>query len=376
MNKERLIQTLQVQSESYNSFRMFAYIIRQLNEIGCEYYVHNGNIYATKGKQKYFPCVVSHIDTVHQIQTSFEVLEFNDKLTAFNRDTMTQTGIGGDDKVGVFICLESLRIHDNIKAAFFHDEEVGCVGSYEADCDFFDDCGFVLQCDRRGNSDFIIEACGVELSGKAFKKAVKNIVYRYGYDFEKGLMTDVMALKENYIDAAMANISCGYYNPHCDNEYVSINDVAWCLNLVTDIITTLNGKAFKSYYQPKLNWSMKATPKKDTAVNKPVSPFNADSRNYTTEVWQPETNTWKKIDNDDKFKRDWEYWENEFAKIKSKQKEDNDSHAYSMHCDSCRENVPTEYVPEFRSNICASCLLSYETYNSYKNDSNGVNFDS
>lgn len=370
MNKERLINTLQVQSESYKQFRMFAYIIRQLSDIGCDYYVHNGNIYATKHTnevQSYYPCMVAHMDTVHDIQSDFHVMEFNDRLTAFNRRTMRQTGIGGDDKVGIYIALEALRKFDNIKAAFFRDEEVGCEGSYSPHHSFFGDCGFIIQCDRKGNTDFITEASGITLAGKAFKKAVKSIIYKYGYDFERGLMTDVMALKENYIDAAMCNISCGYYNPHCDYEYVSINDVAWCQNMVFEIIEALNDKPYRCYYQRNLKSYGKSLYNADKGKNKPTSPFNADSRNFTTEHHVSKIKPLK-------MDMPFDYWENEFSKLRKKF--DGDDHAHDTYCDSCREHTLTTYIPEFRMNVCDTCLLSLDNYNSYQTDSDRVNLDS
>ena len=242
--KHKLIEVLSIQSESYNQYRMFAYIIRELNRLGCTYYTHDGNIYATKGNADKFPCVVSHMDTVHDIGEDLTVLDIDGVLTGFNCYTMTQSGIGGDDKVGVFVCLQALDKCDNIKAVFFRDEEVGCGGSYQADKDFFTDCKFVLQCDRRGNTDFVINASGYELSNSLFQDDVLPILTKYGYSFSDGAMTDVMALKSLGIPCSMANISCGYYNPHMDNEYVVIGDVYNVLDMVLDIIHELPNKDY------------------------------------------------------------------------------------------------------------------------------------
>jgi hypothetical protein len=149
---------------------------------------------------------------------------------------MEQVGIGGDDKVGVFITLEMLRKFDNMKVAFFRDEEVGCRGSYVADMGFFSNCRFILQCDRRGNDDFIIDASGIELSSSKFQDDVFPIISNYGYKFAHGMMTDVMALKENGVRCSVANIGCGYYNPHTAQEYVSVYDVEVCMEMCETII--------------------------------------------------------------------------------------------------------------------------------------------
>ncbi len=73
-----------------------------------------------------------------------------------------------------------------------------------------------------------------------FQSDVLPIVTKYGYSFAHGAMTDVMALKELGIQCSMANMSCGYYNPHMDNEYVIINDVFVTLDMVLDIIHELH----------------------------------------------------------------------------------------------------------------------------------------
>lgn len=240
MNLQKLIRILRIQTETYDQFRMFAYIIREVKTIpGCLYYANKGNLYITKGVVNDYPCLVAHMDTVHKICEDLTTVKIGENITGFNRYTMQQSGIGGDDKVGVFIALECLHLFDHIKIAFFRDEEGGCKGSYEADTSFFDNCNFVLQCDRQGNRDFVTEAAGVELSSKTFKSAVLNLMKMYGYSFSKGMMTDVMALKELEISCSMANISCGYYNPHTEFEFVNIHDIENCLNLVKSIIQQL-----------------------------------------------------------------------------------------------------------------------------------------
>ena len=252
---------LKIQSYSGQQFRMFAYIIRQISKIpNVQYYTYNGCIYVTKGNTNSYPCIVSHMDTVHPICEDLSILEYEGKLTGFNTVTMTQTGVGGDDKVGIYIALESLHHMENIKAVFFRDEEVGCLGSYEPDNDFFNDVNFVLQCDRRGNSGFVTNASGVELSSNGFQSDVKPILNKYGYSFVNGAMTDVMALRESGICISMANIECGYYNPHCDNEYVNIQDVENCKQMVLDIFDTLKKRydvkphKKQKYFGQKYKW--------------------------------------------------------------------------------------------------------------------------
>ena len=280
---EKLKEVLKIQSSSYEQFRMFAYIIRQLQDIpNTHYFVVDGNIYIERGDAEDYPCIVAHMDTVHEIVEDLHPLEMNGKITGFNRVSMEQTGIGGDDKVGIFIALECLREFDNIKVAFFRDEEVGCLGSYDAHMHFFKNCRFVLQCDRRGNSDFITDASGVELSSKAFQDDVLPIISGYGYKFANGMMTDVMALKENGIRCSVANISCGYYNPHHYTEYVNIADVENCLEMCKTIIKYCT-KTYKHKYKPR---------------------YITHAYSYTQKSWTPAA----KQQTNDKI-----YWEDDFG---------------------------------------------------------------
>ena len=255
MNLHKLIEILQVQTVSYEQFRMFAKIIREVKSIPeCNFYTHNGNIYITKGEADGYPCLVAHMDTVHDMVEDLTPVRIDGNIIGVNQVTMMQTGIGGDDKVGVFIALECLRLFDPIKVAFFRDEETGCEGSYEADMAFFDNCNFVLQCDRQGNEDFVVNAAGVELSSFKFQMQIAPLLDTFNYQMTSGLMTDVMALKDCGLSCSAANISCGYFNPHTDHEYVNIDSVENCFNLVISIIDQMGNTKFPHMLEEPGHW--------------------------------------------------------------------------------------------------------------------------
>lgn len=240
--------------------------------MNVDYFVNDGNIYATKGDGlNGYPCIVSHTDTVHEICTGkVEVIEVKGNLVAFNADNLEQIGTGGDDKNGIYVCLEILANCDNVKAVFFRDEETGCNGSYNALTTFFEDCNFILQCDRKGNSDFVTNAASTELSSKEFQQTIKPIVNKFGYSFYKhGGLTDVVALKEIGVNLCMANISCGYYNPHSPSEYINLRDLHNTYKLVHAIVVKhgktyfkhrAKVKRYKSYNSGynSLNWEYPA----------------------------------------------------------------------------------------------------------------------
>ena len=354
----RLKEILVIQSESYKQWRMFAFLIRKLTALEVPFYVNDGCIYATKGISDIYPCVVAHMDTVHDICEDLAVLEVGNKLTGFNRVKMKQTGIGGDDKVGIYLALELLMKFDNIKVAFFRDEEIGCGGSYNAELDFFSNCSFVLQGDRRGNKDFIHRASGTQLCSKNFKKVISPILKKYKYDFEEGMMTDVMALKEIGLSISCANISCGYYNPHMAHEYVNIPDVMNCLALMDEIIT-LHGnirwehKAHKAgkggYYSGKWSsWDDEYVPPKQI--------WNANTKQWeVTSLGYDKIGRTKLTD----AERD-DVWRN-FKPFENDESEDfYDNTPVVNHCDFCQQSLPLTFVHNYNAYLCSDCATYFE----------------
>jgi hypothetical protein len=191
------------------------------------------------------------MDTVHDIYSGFTVREIDDKLFAlqnYGKKNVSKAGIGGDDKVGVFIALEMLKTFDNIKVAFFTNEEVGCVGSNAVDLEWFKDTAFVLQGDRRGNNEIIYSDMNGVVASDEFMNDTKPIATKHGYVFsDQGSYTDATTMSGNGLCVSAYNIACGYYKAHTIDEYVVISDVEKSLNLFIDIIQQLTVDSNKQY---------------------------------------------------------------------------------------------------------------------------------
>jgi tripeptide aminopeptidase len=266
-NKQLLFNTMSVQSASYDMILMENYILdyvtREPNTTWEADYI--GNIYVTKtdGSTDNFPCVVAHMDTVHSVlpNNEFSIISHDGTWFGFNPVRRELTGIGGDDKVGIFVALSCLSHFDNIKVAFFVNEEVGCAGSGKADMTFFDDTTMVLQCDRKGYGEFVREIYGsTEMFGTEFLMAVYPILMDYNFDtITWGGITDVGELKDRGLGVVAANISCGYYNPHSKSEYIVLKDVEATLNMVMDIIEQLGDQVW-AHVAPAPNWSYTGKP--------------------------------------------------------------------------------------------------------------------
>lgn len=194
-----------------------------------------GNLYARKGESASCPCIAAHLDQAQRIHSKdFRAIETRDIIFGYSPSSHQIEGLGADDKNGVFIALEALKKYDCLKAVFFKEEETGCQGSSHAEMKFFDDCRYVIQCDRRGNSDLITSIGCTDLCSEKFIQDIDP--ERWGYKEAQGMMTDVEALKERGLSVSAVNISCGYYNPHTDEEITVKRDLEKCWKLVQHII--------------------------------------------------------------------------------------------------------------------------------------------
>lgn len=258
---ELLKEVLSVPTYTYEEEQMVQFIVDWLKKNNIEHYVDEYlNVYAIKQTGELpndfiFPCVVAHTDTVHQIDTinikelmlenAYKELKLS--LKAFN-DAGSPTGIGGDDKCGVFACLELLKELPNIKAAFFVSEETGCHGSRKADPSFFTNVGYAIQFDAPENW-MVTETCfGTRLFDRKsdfFAECDKIIQEGMGSkrQYMKHPYTDVYALKDKF-DFSCINISIGYYNYHTRNEYVVIEDVFNGIEMGKKMIDALGNKKY------------------------------------------------------------------------------------------------------------------------------------
>ena len=195
----------------------------------------HGNLFVTKGEAESYPCLCAHMDQVQHLHpTDFVCIEDQGVIFGYSPKQHKQCGLGADDKNGIFIALQCLEHYDVLKCAFFVGEEIGCVGSHAADIEFFADCRFCAQIDRRGNSDMVTSISFGSICSEEFAKAAD--CETYGYAVSTGLMTDVEALRCNGVTVSCINMSCGYYEPHTDHEFTVVEDVKKCHVFVCHLI--------------------------------------------------------------------------------------------------------------------------------------------
>ena len=273
-NLEKFKELLSVPSKTYQEEDMVEYLCSEMDSIaGVTYYRDDMmNIYATKGglaDGEFYPMFIAHTDTVHQkidkiivkeeklvrpstFGKTFDKTEV-DCLKAYTENG-GPTGIGGDDKCGIFICLELLKQLDKVKIGLFVSEETGCHGSSKCDENFLKDVGYITQYDAPGNH-LISEICsGVRLfdrEGEFFTKVLKVIEESFGNEMlvQSHPYTDVSQLKKK-ADVSCINMSCGYYNMHSNQEFVSIEDVRRAIEAGKNMVKELGYKKYEYVYKP------------------------------------------------------------------------------------------------------------------------------
>jgi len=272
MNLNKFKELLSVPTKTYKESKMVEYLISTIGDMDgvtltCD--EHN-NIYATKGtldEGEFYPMFISHTDTVHDLIDEIIVKEEylirpftfgkdfgRDQvlcLKAYDKDD-NPTGIGGDDKCGIYICLELLSQLDKVKVAFFVSEETGCHGSKLVDKEFLKDVGYCVQYDAPGDHLISYSCFGTVLfdtEGEFFKTAIQSITNSFKNEMlvQSHPYTDIMMIKQKS-DFSCINISCGYYNMHSPSEFVCIDDVSRAIDAGLNLVKDLEFKKYEFKY--------------------------------------------------------------------------------------------------------------------------------
>ena len=146
-------------------------------------------------------------------------------LPSYNKET--QVSLGADDKNGIWVILSLLAEGFEFNFAFFHGEEVGCVGSKKAMSNpvigmFIErNCPYAITIDRRNSGDIIGwgQRYCVTLDDR-----LETFSNKHGFNYvcASGLSSDAGPISQA---CEAVNISCGYYEPHTYREYTNLNEL-------------------------------------------------------------------------------------------------------------------------------------------------------
>lgn len=283
-----LINLLKVPSMSKKEYYMRKFIVKKLKEMNVPYTEdETGNIYNLIPNT---PLLSAHMDTVGDAE-DIAVLNFiyEEKgiISGFGN-------IGADDKVGIFIILELLKRYENISFVFTVQEETGSVGArmfVNNNSELLNELLYCIVIDRRGDSDIIStqnDYCVQELEND-----ILSIIT--GFKPALGSISDADVFND-YLSCI--NISCGYYKPHTQDEFIIWSNVVKTYHAVKTIITKLINK-YEIPVKTKYSWSSSSAalskygkyPRDYYDYEKDYSKYNSSS--YTSKLNKKQEDLWE-----------------------------------------------------------------------------------
>lgn len=196
------------------------HIKQMLKKTHDEVTVADGYVYA----QGIFPVLlVAHLDTVHEKLPNMIVYDQTQDIIS------SPNGIGGDDRAGVYMIFEILKLF-NCSVLFCEDEEVGGIGAGKfAKSELASELHFnyIMEFDRANANDAVFYSC----ANDEFEKFITKDFYKTNY----GTYSDICDVAPA-LGCAAVNLSCGYYKAHTKDEYVVLSEMENSIRAACDIL--------------------------------------------------------------------------------------------------------------------------------------------
>ena len=264
LNLSLLRELYLIHSPSFREYQMSDFVQARLKEIGVPFEVEkSGLIYGFNSQDK--PLLSAHMDQVQRLPCR-EVL-----VRAGGSILCSETGLGADDKNGIFIVLEMLRLVDkNLNFIFSVQEEVGSpvLEQFLSRSGIEDlNIPYALVFDRKGWGDII---------GSHNHYCVKDLEndiadLGFGYSPAMGVFSDADMLC-NYVSCV--NLSCGYFSAHSAEEFTVVPALVNAFELGAAIVSKLKRTYPKPTLAPVSAW-------RNTSTEDTYCPYCFASVSYT-----------------------------------------------------------------------------------------------
>lgn len=196
------------------------HVKQMLKKTHDEVTVADGYVYA----QGIFPVLlVAHLDTVHEKLPNMIVYDQTQDIIS------SPNGIGGDDRAGVYMIFEILKLF-NCSVLFCEDEEIGGIGACKfAKSELASELHFnyIMEFDRANANDAVFYSC----ANDEFEKFITKDFYKTNY----GTYSDICDVAPA-LGCAAVNLSCGYYKAHTKDEYVVLSEMENSIRAACDIL--------------------------------------------------------------------------------------------------------------------------------------------
>ena len=174
----------------------------------------------------------------------YEYMEYTDAKG--NHILTSQDGIGGDDRCGIYMILEIIKMGFRPSILFCEDEEIGGVGSDKfiktEEAKQLEKLNYMIELDRANSDDAVFYDC----DNKDFTKYITEFT---GYKKTYGSFSDISNLAP-FAGIAAVNLSCGYYNAHTTSEKVNMEEMFNTINIVSKLLEDETGKKVQFEYIP------------------------------------------------------------------------------------------------------------------------------
>ena len=181
--------------------------------------------------------LVAHVDTVHMEPPK---TIYHDKK---HNVIWSPTGLGGDDRAGVYAILKIIETGHRPHVLFTDGEESGGTGALETIKKLSPpDVRMIIELDRQGSNDAVYYNCVCP--------ELEEYINNFGFKTATGSFTDIYYLCPHW-GVAGVNLSVGYYNAHTKAEYVKLDELEHTIERVKQMLDNLPDKTF--IYKEKEN---------------------------------------------------------------------------------------------------------------------------
>jgi putative aminopeptidase FrvX len=235
----------------------FNYVKKVLKKLRVDF-TSNKDYIITQQHADPTPLICVHLDTVSILPPKAEdivVLEDAIKLAP----TSLSKCLGADDRAGVWIALEMLRLGTKTKFeyGFFCGEETGGVGSRSYSfLDLEHTCFIGLD---RGSKLGIQNVAEYGLDNEDLTKIFTDL----GYEASNGTFSDCSALAMES-DVACVNVSVGYVREHTDKETLYLDLMLNTLDVMREVV--IPEQVFKSAEVYNWRTDYRFAPKSSNAI--------------------------------------------------------------------------------------------------------------
>jgi len=208
------------------------------------------NMLAVRGKNPKI-CLVAHTDVCRDhvspedppdVNPIIKTERIDGEIKSIIQDKYCDVQVGGDDRLGVAInTWIALNTGYDMGLLFTTDEEIGVVSAEYVRFPELLNFDLLLQVDRGNHSNQLVTRIGgVDLCSEETGNLLIKISDEIGLPRYKvnGMLTDVLAIKTNYMCKDAVNMTCGYHNSigAQHDEYIDIQEAKDTMKYVASII--------------------------------------------------------------------------------------------------------------------------------------------